>query len=151
MGIVDFIFYRSTRIGQHGRPFKLWKFRSMVKGADKLGSYSVAADDARVTRLGRILRRTHLDELPNFFNVLKGDMAFIGPRAEIPYYVEKMPPTIKKIVLSVKPGCIDLATLRNLQEGSLLKGKDDPEIYYEKVIWPEKLRLQCHCILKASC
>lgn len=118
----------------------------MIKNADRLGPTSVPSDDPRITRLGRILRATHLDELPNLINVLKGDMNVIGPRPEIPYYVDKMPATVKRIILSVKPGCIDPATFHNLHEGRKLNGQPDPEAYYEQHIWPEKLMLQCDFI-----
>lgn len=148
--IIDFIFYRSWRVGKNGKLFKLWKIRTMCKGADRIGAFSVGADDVRVTRLGRIIRRTHLDELPNIINVIKGEMAIIGPRPEIPYYVDRMPTTIKSVILSVKPGCIDTATFWNLDEGEKLKGQPNPDLYYEQQIWPEKLRLQCQSILKIS-
>ena len=145
--LIDFIFYRSWRVGKHGRPFLLWKFRTMVEGADRKGSYSVAEDDSRITRIGRILRNSHLDELPNLINVIRGEMSIFGPRPEIGHYVDRMPPAIRRTVLSVRPGCIDKATLWNYNEGQRLKGKTDPEAYYEEVIWPEKLRLQCESIL----
>ena len=147
---LDFIFYRSLRVGKHGKLFYLWKFRTMVQGADRCGPYSVAEDDGRVTRLGRFLRKYHLDELPNLVNVVRGEMSLFGPRPEVLYYVDKMPIDIRRVVLSVKPGCIDRATLNNLDEGKQLRGKEDPEAYYEKVIWPEKLRRQCESILKIS-
>jgi len=122
----------------------------MVQGADKIGSFSVAEDDQRVTRIGRLLRKAHLDELPNLINVIRGEMSIFGPRPEIGYYIDRMPSAIRRVVLSVKPGCIDKATLWNFNEGKRLKGKTDPEAYYEKVIWPEKLRRQCESILKTS-
>ena len=148
--LIDFIFYRSRRVGKHGRRFYLWKFRTMVQDADKMGSFSVAEDDRRITRIGHLMRRTHLDELPNLVNVARGEMAIFGPRPEIPYYVNKMPPTIRRVILSIKPGCIDKATMWNFNEGQRLKGKQDQEAYYEKVIWPEKLRRQCESILRIS-
>lgn len=148
--LIDFIFYRSWRVGKHGRQFYLWKFRTMVKGTEKMGSFSIPEKDKRVTRIGRLLRKTHFDELPNLWNVLKGDMALFGPRPEVPYYVNKMPPAVRRVVLSVKPGCLDRATMWNFNEGQRLNGKEDPEAYYEEVIWPEKLRLQCESILKVN-
>lgn len=149
--LIDFIFYRSLRVGKNGELFYLWKLRTMEIGADKRGTYSVAEDDARITRIGRILRRTHLDEIPNIINVIRGEMALFGPRPDIPYYVCKlMPPGIRCVVTSVKPGCIDIATLWNINEGKKLKGRKDPDRYYRYQIWPEKLRLQCQSILKTS-
>lgn len=150
MSLIDFFFYRGWRIGRHGKAFQLWKFRTMVRGADKEGIYSIADDDPRVTRIGKMLRKTHLDELPNIINVVKGDMALFGPRPEVPYFVERMPPQVRKVILSVKPGCIDKATMNNLNEGRRLKGQRDPDAFYEREIWPTKLKLQCRSILKIS-
>jgi len=146
--ILDFIFYRSLRVGKHGRPFLFWKFRTMVKGAEKMGSFSVAEKDWRIRPIGRILRKTHLDELPNLWNVLKGDMALFGPRPEVPHYVNKMPPAVRRVVLSVKPGCLSRATIAGLNEGRLLNNAQDPDDFYEKVIWPKKLKHQCEEILR---
>jgi len=122
----------------------------MHHDADANGPFSVSEEDARVTSIGRVIRKTHLDELPNLINVISGDMRLFGPRPEVPHFINKMPPTIRKVVLSVKPGCIDLATMRNLDEGNKLKDSDNPDLVYEKEIWPEKLRLQCQSILKIS-
>lgn len=140
--LVDFFFYRGERVGFHGATFRLWKFRTMVQNADALGGYSVCEKDVRVTRIGRFLRRTHLDELPNLINVLRGEMVFIGPRPDVSYYANRIPEPERTIILSVKPGCIDPATLWNFNEGQRLNGKDDPERYYEEVIWPEKIKRQ---------
>ena len=148
MRIIDFIFYRGERIGQYGKVFKMWKFRTMVHGAANNGPYSVGSDDQRVTRIGKILRRFHIDELPNVINVIKGEMSIIGPRPEVPYYIERMPPTIRRVILSVKPGIIDRASFWDRDEGKRLRGQPDPDGFYERKIWPEKLRLQCESILK---
>ena len=146
MGILDkifnFFFYRSKRVGIRGKIFYLYKFRTMVHGADK-GNPSVAGDDPRVTRLGRILRKYKIDEIPNLINILKGDMVIIGPRPDVPFYICGMPREYRAVILSVKPGLIDLATRHNLNEGERLKGKEDPEKYYKQEIWPEKIVLQC--------
>jgi len=144
--LLDFFFYRGERVGRHGNRFFMWKLRTMVRKADKTGGYSVSADDARVTGIGRILRMYHLDEFPNLINVIKGDMAIFGPRPEVPYYVEKMSPEEREVILSVKPGCVDLATFMNLDEGKQLEGKEDPEKYYEEVIWPLKKKKQIESI-----
>ena len=140
---IGFLFYQSERVGKNGVCFKLWKFRSMVKGADKNGSLSVSSTDARVTFIGKILRKTKLDELPNLINILKGDMRLIGPRPEVPYYIDKLSEKERKVILSVRPGCIDIATLLNLNEGKLLsKGMD-----YDNDIWPRKVKVQYYSIL----
>ena len=146
----DYIFYRADRVGKDGVIFKLYKFRSMVKGADRLGPVSVSGDDKRVTLVGRFLRKWHIDELPNLINVAKGDMVLIGPRPEVKHYIDKLTAEQRKIVLSVKPGCLDPATLWNLNEGERLKGQEDPEAYYEREIWPQKVKMQIDYILKRS-
>ena len=140
--IVNYIFYRTERVGRNGKIFTLWKFRSMVFDADSIGGYSVGYDDHRVTRIGRIIRRWHIDELPNLINVIKGEMNLLGPRPDVAYYDERIPEPEKSIILSVKPGCIDPATIWNFNEGIRLRGKEDPDRYYEDVIWPEKIKRQ---------
>jgi lipopolysaccharide/colanic/teichoic acid biosynthesis glycosyltransferase len=147
--ILDFIFYRSERVGLHGKRFIMWKFRTMQRDSDKCGSFSVAYGDGRVIPFGRFLRKWHLDELPNLLTVLRGDMAIIGPRPDIPEYADRMPEPERTIILSVKPGCIDFATLWNFNEGMRLeRAGEDPDKYYEEVIWPEKLKRQREFILK---
>lgn len=146
--IINYFFYRSERVGKDGKRFTLWKFRTMVHGAEKIGPFSVARSDIRVTRIGRFLRRTHLDEIPNLINVLKGEMSLIGPRPDVPHYADRIPEPDRTIILSVKPGCVDPATLWNFNEGAKLDGQEDPEKYYEEEIWPEKLLRQKTFVLR---
>ena len=135
------VFYRGIRIGRGGKPFKMFKFRTMVPNADKLGGPSTADDDPRITKIGKFLRKYKLDELPQLINVLKGEMSFVGPRPEVPYYVNMFTEEEKKI-LTVKPGITDWASLWDSDEGVILAGSSDPEKTYMEKIRPEKLRLQ---------
>jgi|TARA_Y100000034_G_scaffold73146_1_gene88115 lipopolysaccharide/colanic/teichoic acid biosynthesis glycosyltransferase len=134
--------YKSTRIGKNLEPFVLYKFRTMVKDADKIGPPSTADDDPRITTIGKFLRKTKLDEIPQLWNVLKGDMALVGPRPEVPGVVDLMTDEEKEVIFSVKPGITDLATLSNMDEGAVLEGEFNPHQAYLEKIWPEKKRLQ---------
>jgi lipopolysaccharide/colanic/teichoic acid biosynthesis glycosyltransferase len=134
--------YVSERIGRSGKSFKIYKFRTMVVNADKMGGPSTAADDPRLTKIGLFLKRFQLDELPQLFNVLKGDMSLVGPRPEVKIYVDIMTEEEKNVILSVRPGITDLASLWNFHEAEILKGSPDPEKTYMEKIRPEKLRLQ---------
>ena len=134
------VFFRQVRVGLHGRPFRIFKFRTMIVNADKLGGPSTVADDRRITRTGEWIRRFNLDELAQFINVLKGEMSIVGPRPEVPQYVALFSEEEKEI-LSVRPGITDWATLWIRDEGRLLAGSDDPERAYLEKIWPEKHRL----------
>ena len=136
------IFYKQVRIGQFGKPFTIYKFRTMCEGADKMGGPSTPADDPRLTRIGKFLRKYQIDELPQLWNILKGDMSFVGPRPEVPEYIDLLTDEQKKIILSVRPGLTDLATLANMSEGERLRGSKDPEKKYLEVIRPKKIRLQ---------
>jgi len=135
------IFYRGERIGQFGKPFRIFKFRTMVVNADKIGGPSTADDDPRITKIGKFLRKYKLDELPQLINVLKGEMSFVGPRPEVPFYVNMFTEEEKKI-LTVKPGITDWASLWDSDEGEILAGSSNPEKTYMEKIRPEKLRLQ---------
>jgi lipopolysaccharide/colanic/teichoic acid biosynthesis glycosyltransferase len=130
------VFYPAARVGQHGRPFRLYKFRTMVPA----GTAVTVWDDPRITRVGKVLRRTKLDELPQFFNVLRGDMSLVGPRPEDPEYVALYTPEQRR-VLDLKPGITSVAALRFVDEGELLKG-DDWEAVYRERIMPAKLALE---------
>jgi len=136
------VFYKSVRVGKNGKLFKMYKFRTMVVGADKIGGPSTAADDPRLTKIGKFLKKFQLDELPQLINVLKGEMSLVGPRPEVPFYVNMMTEEEKKIILSVKPGMTDLASLWNFHEGEVLKGASDPEKVYMEKIRPKKIKLQ---------
>jgi len=143
------VFFRGVRVGRHGRSFRIFKFRTMVANADKMGGPSTAADDPRITRMGRFIRRFNLDELPQLLNVLKGEMSIVGPRPEVPQYVAMFTEEEKRI-LTVRPGITDWATLWIGNEGKWLEGSDDPEKVYLEKLWPEKHRLQLEYVRRQS-
>jgi lipopolysaccharide/colanic/teichoic acid biosynthesis glycosyltransferase len=132
------VFFRQRRLGQQGRPFELVKFRSMVERAAGGGPLVTAGDDGRITPLGRILRRTKLDELPQLWNVLRGDMSLVGPRPEVPRYVAHYP-ELFDLVLCQRPGITDVCTLQLRNEEQILAGAADPERYYVEKLLPRKL------------
>ena len=131
--------FRQQRVGHRGRPFGMWKFRTMVPHAERLGPQLTAAGDPRITPLGRWLRRTKLDELPQLLNVLLGDMSLVGPRPEVPCYVARYDPDQRR-VLALVPGITDPASVRYRDEGALLAGAPDPERLYVERIMPDKIR-----------
>ncbi len=143
------VFYRQLRIGKDGKPFRIFKFRTMVNYADKSGVTSTKEDDVRITKMGRLIRKYNLDELAQFINVLKGEMSIVGPRPEIPYYVNMFTEK-EKIILSVNPGITDWACIWNPDEGKLLAGSDDPDRDYLEKIRPEKIRLQLKYVKEHS-
>ena len=143
------VFYRQERIGKGGKPFRIFKFRTMVNNADKSGVTSTKEDDVRITKMGRFIRKYNLDELAQFINVLKGEMSIVGPRPEIPYYVNMFTEE-EKIILSVKPGITDWACIWNPDENKLLAGSDDPDRDYLEKIRPEKIRLQLKYVREHS-
>ena len=134
------IFFKQERIGKNFRRFMIYKFRTMVVGAEKKGLPITSKGDNRITRTGKILRRLKIDELPQLFNVLKGDMSLVGPRPEIIKYVEWYKNEYERI-LSIRPGITDISSLTFRNEENILKGADDPECYYMHVLLPEKIRL----------
>ena len=136
------IIYKGIRVGLHGKPFKMFKFRSMVENADKIGGSSTAGDDPRLTETVKFLRRHKLDEIPQLINVLKGDMSLVGPRPEVQYYVDTMTEEEKNTILSTKPGITDWASIWDLHEEEVLRGSNNPEKDYLEKILPEKIRLQ---------
>jgi len=135
------VFYRGARVGQNGVPFRMFKFRTMILNADKVGGPSTAGDDPRLTSVGGRLRKYKLDELPQLFNVLTGEMSLVGPRPEVQEYVAMFTDE-ERAILSVRPGVTDWASLWNSNEGALLAGSPDPERTYLEEIRPEKVRLQ---------
>jgi lipopolysaccharide/colanic/teichoic acid biosynthesis glycosyltransferase len=143
------VFFRQARIGLNGRSFQMYKFRTMAVGADRAGPSSTTADDPRVTSVGRVLRRLNLDELPQFVNVLKGDMSVVGPRPQVPWAVERYTPE-ERVILSVRPGITDWASLWVGDEGERLRDSTDPDRDYLEQIWPEKRRLQLEYIRSRS-
>jgi lipopolysaccharide/colanic/teichoic acid biosynthesis glycosyltransferase len=143
------VFYRGLRIGLHGRPFRIFKFRTMLISAEKMGGPSTADDDLRITRIGKKLRKYKLDELPQLINVFTGDMSLVGPRPEVPHYVN-MYTEEEKAILKVRPGITDWASLWNPDEGAILAGSPDPEKTYIEKIRPEKIRLQLKYVRERS-
>jgi lipopolysaccharide/colanic/teichoic acid biosynthesis glycosyltransferase len=131
------VFYRAARIGRGGVPFRLLKFRSMVIDADKIGPAVTGAADPRITPVGRLLRRTKLDELPQLWNVLVGEMSLVGPRPEAPKYVALYTPE-QRAVLNVRPGITSPASVRYRNEEALLTGADWERKYVEEIM-PAKL------------
>lgn len=132
------IFYRQVRVGQHRKSFRLLKFRTMCVNADARGLLTVGKDDARITSVGGWLRKYKIDEFPQMFNILKGEMSFVGPRPEVPRYVDLYNDGQCR-VLSVRPGITDWASIRYLQENDLLAQCDDPEAFYIGTILPSKI------------
>jgi len=131
-------FFRQQRIGKDFRPFSLIKFRSMVHNPQK--SQFNPGDESRVTRIGRFIRKTKLDELPELLNVLRGNMSIIGPRPEVEKYVRAYPEDFK-VILKIRPGLSDYASIKYRDEETILASQHDPEQYYLQVILPDKLRL----------
>jgi lipopolysaccharide/colanic/teichoic acid biosynthesis glycosyltransferase len=131
------VFYRANRVGQHGQLFKLYKFRSMVANADRTGAKITRAGDPRITTLGRVLRRTKLDELPQLINVLRGEMSLVGPRPEDPKYITYYTIDQRKL-LEYRPGITSVASLAFRSEEELLQG-DNFEVAYIESILPTKL------------
>jgi lipopolysaccharide/colanic/teichoic acid biosynthesis glycosyltransferase len=134
------VFFRQKRVGWRGKNFRIWKFRTMIVGAEKMGLSITRSGDARVTRVGRVLRRTKLDELPQLWNVLRGEMSFVGPRPEVPHYVEQYTVQQRK-VLQLKPGITDVATLAFRHEEELLRSAQDAESFYIQCCIPKKIEL----------
>ena len=132
------VFFRQERVGRGGRPFRIHKFRTMVHGAAGL-PLTVGAD-ARITRAGRVLRRTRLDELPQLLDVLRGEMSLVGPRPEVPRYVALYPAGLRERALAVRPGITDPASLAFIDEAERLARAADPEREYVEVILPLKVR-----------
>jgi lipopolysaccharide/colanic/teichoic acid biosynthesis glycosyltransferase len=134
------VFYKQERIGKDGVPFKMFKFRSMRKDADKAGKLTVGMHDPRITRSGYFIRKYKLDEFPQFINVLKGDMSIVGPRPEVREYTDLYTEEQRKI-LSVKPGITDYASLEYFKENELLGQSADPHRTYIEEIMPAKIEL----------
>lgn len=138
-------FYKATRVGRGGILFEMYKFRTMVANADSIGGSLTTYKDTRVTRIGRFLRWTKLDELPNLINVIKGEMSLIGPRPEAPVYVKYYTETQRQ-VLQVKPGMTGPSQLANRDEEEKLKGQQDAEHFYITELMPKKLDLDLHYV-----
>ena len=134
------VFYRQVRVGRNGKEFRIYKFRTMVVDADKKGLAITVGRDNRITRMGRILRKTKLDELAQLINVFTGEMSFVGPRPEVPKYVNMYTPYQRQVLL-VRPGITDYASIAYRNENDLLAGAEDPEKMYIDVIMPDKIEL----------
>jgi lipopolysaccharide/colanic/teichoic acid biosynthesis glycosyltransferase len=143
------VFYRGIRAGRLGKTFSIFKFRTMVINAEKLGGPSTADDDPRITKVGKLIRKFKLDELPQLINVLKGEMSIVGPRPEVQLYVDMFSEE-EKAILSVRPGITDWASIWNPDEGAILAGSPDPEKAYMEKIRPEKIRLQLKYVRERS-
>ncbi|TMD96703.1 MAG: sugar transferase [Chloroflexi bacterium] len=143
------VFYRAQRVGKDGEMFSMYKFRTMVVNADRIGGPSTAADDPRLTRMGHTIRRYKLDEIPQLINVLRGEMSLVGPRPQVKQYVDAYTPE-ERLLLSVKPGITDWASIRYRNEGEILKGSDDPERTYMEKIHPGKIRLGLEYVRRQS-
>lgn len=143
-------FFRQTRVGRGGRTFRIWKFRTMYAGTQTQGPAVTAADDCRITPLGRWLRDNKLDELPQLFNVLKGDMSLVGPRPQVPRFVERFDPVRRTLVLAVRPGITGPTTLHFRSEERMLGGRLDREDYYIQTILPVKLDMDVQYVRTRS-
>ena len=143
------VFFRQERIGRNGVPFRIHKFRTMHERAAS-GPLLTVDGDLRVTRAGRFLRRSKLDELPQLLDVLQGTMSLVGPRPEVPKYVAAYPPELRDKILSVRPGITDAASLSYRRESELLARAADPEREYLEVVMPAKLRLQAQYVEQAG-
>ena len=143
------VFYRQVRVGRNGREFRIYKFRTMVVDADKKGLAITVGRDNRITRMGRILRKTKLDELAQLINVFTGEMSFVGPRPEVPKYVNMYTPYQRQVLL-VRPGITDYASIAYRNENDLLAGAEDPEKMYIDVIMPDKIELNMKYLREIS-
>jgi lipopolysaccharide/colanic/teichoic acid biosynthesis glycosyltransferase len=141
------VLFRQLRIGKNGKPFLLLKLRSMKSSSS--GSSITAGGDSRITAIGRLLREYKIDELPQLWNVFRGDMSFVGPRPEVPEYVDLSDPRWRA-VLSVTPGITDLASLVFRHEERLLSGYSDAEKFYRELLLPQKLDLSAHYVRTRS-
>jgi len=135
------VLFRQQRVGLHGRPFEILKFRTMANAPEGTGPLVTAAGDRRITPVGRVLRAAKLDELPQLWNVVRGDMSLVGPRPEVAKYVALYPPGVAEKVLSVRPGITDEASIRYRDEAGILAVAADPERAYVEEVLPRKLEI----------
>lgn len=139
-------FFIQTRVGEGGVLFKVIKIRTMRRIAD-INTLVTCGNDPRITKLGRLLRKAKIDELPQLYNVLIGDMSFVGPRPDVPGYADQLAEEDKRIILSVRPGITGPATLKYRNEEEILAEAADPEKYNKEVIYPDKVRLNKEYVL----
>jgi len=142
------VFYRGIRTGYHSKQFKIFKFRSMVDNAEKMGGGTTALNDSRITRVGRFIRKTKLDEVPQLFNIILGQMSFVGPRPELPMYTEQFE-GIEKIIICVRPGITDMSSIKfiNLDE---IVGETNADEMFEKYVLKQKNELRVKYVLDQS-
>ena len=144
------VFFRQERVGKSGKPFLIFKFRTMVADAESLGTKITVGKDPRITRSGVFLRKCKLDELPQLINVLKGDMSLVGPRPEVPEYVAYWPIDMYDLILSVPPGITNFTSIEFRNENELLKSVDNPVETYVKKIMPIKLEYYVRYVKERS-
>jgi len=143
------LFYTQKRVGRDFKPFDIYKFRSMVVNAEQIGPSVTSGDDPRITEIGRFIRKTKIDELPQLFNVLKGDMSLVGPRPEVMKFVEKNQEAYEKI-LSIRPGITDNAAIEFRDEETIMNQYEDKEKAYLEIVLPQKITLYHHYIENIS-
>lgn len=143
------VFFKQVRVGRDGKLFKIWKYRTMIVNAEKSGGQLTVGGDRRVTRVGKLLRKTKLDELPQLFNVIAGEMSMVGPRPEVPRYVE-MYTEGQRQVLALNPGITDEASIKYRAESEVLAQSTDPERTYVEELMPEKIELNMQYARHAS-
>ena len=143
------VFFKQERMGKNFRPFWIYKFRSMVQDAPEKGALISVANDSRITRVGNVLRKGKIDELPQLINVVKGEMSLVGPRPEVRRYVELFRKDYGEI-LKVRPGITDLASLKYRDEAAVLGRAKDPEAAYRTRVLPDKILLAKAYIRNAS-
>lgn len=148
LGTPGQVFYRGIRTGYHGRQFRVFKFRSMVNGAEKLGGSTTAHNDKRVTKVGRFLRKTKLDEIPQLLNIILGQMSFIGPRPELPRYTDLYQGD-EKIILNVRPGITDISSIRYIYLEEMVDEADADEIFVRDILH-KKNELRVQYVVKQS-
>jgi len=143
------VLFRQRRMGRDLKPFEILKFRTMVVDAEQLGLSLTTGKDSRITGVGQILRKTKLDELPQLVNVLRGEMSLVGPRPEVPKYVELFKEEFARILV-IRPGITDLASIRYRNESEILEKSDNPEQTYIDDLLPDKLRLAQEYVVRSS-
>lgn len=143
------IFYRAERGGYRGSRFNIIKFRTMVKNADLIGGGTTALNDSRITRVGELLRKTKIDEFPQLVNILRGEMCFVGPRPELPRYVEQYD-GLERYILEVRPGITDFSSLRFIAL-DVVVGEEDADAAYEALVLKEKNALRLRYVAEMSC
>ena len=136
------IFFKQERIGRNAKPFLMYKFRSMIYNHTD-SNFITSSNDKRITRFGRLIRKYKIDELPELFNVLIGDMSLVGPRPDVAGYADKLIDE-ERILLSLRPGITGPASLKYANEEELLSKKENPKEYNDKIIYPDKVRINLH-------